>query len=124
MSTWVTSATSRMTNSSKLPRRLTRPVRRWTEAQPWRENRKRGHKVFFGVDGGRKMIIIMITTVFLPTALISMNIITTITVKEEVLMGGRKAPGPRWISWSGRHWHVVDTNTGILARKMMIIMRI
>ena len=124
MLTWVTSATSRMTNSSKLPRRLTKPVRRWTEAQPWTENRKRGHKVFFGVDGGRKMIIIMITNVFLTTAPINMNIITTITVKEEVLMGGRKAPGPRWIFWSGRHWHVADTNTGILARKMMIITRI
>ena len=76
------------------------------------------------MDGGREMIIIMITNVFLTTALISMNIITTITVKEEVLMGGRKAPGPRWIFWSGRHWHVADTNTGILARRMMIITRI
>ena len=38
----------------------------------------------------------------------------TLIRREEVLMGGRKAPGPSWTSWSPTHWHEADTNTGIL----------
>ena len=37
--------------------------------------------------------------------------------REEVLMGGKKAPGPSWTSWSPTHWHEADTNTGILKSK-------
>ena len=100
-----TSATSRTTSSSRLPSWLRRPGRRWTEAQPcgkikWCWNTD---QIWFWL---RKWL------------LHSYCIFEETWIRrEEVLMGGRKPPGPIWTSWSPRHWHEADTNTGILKSK-------